>query len=318
MLWKNALRRQAAKMKEKNGEIERLREELQVPDAMAGEYAPQMMLSMEALRQLEQQRIQTQAEFVRQDQLLKNLKALPMEELIEAIPTAVPDELLTSWLEQLTLAEQRLIIAKKDYGPEHAEVLKLTGQVEDLNAKIKKRVGGILTGLHSKVASMKQGLDNLQEEVDKANQKDIANAKKFRPYFEAKREMDEMQRFGTLLNQKIELERAEVALPKLSMVEIIDRAVASMRPQKPNKPLNIALGVIIGLVVGVGLAFFIEYLDTSVKTIDDVERALGSPVLGGYSSERRRADRRRHRQSTRGSLPCVAHEPAVLAQGRQA
>ncbi len=271
---------QAAKMKEKNGEIERLREELQVPDAMAGEYAPQMMLSMEALRQLEQQRIQTQAEFVRQDQLLKNLKALPMEELIEAIPTAVPDELLTSWLEQLTLAEQRLIIAKKDYGPEHAEVLKLTGQVEDLNAKIKKRVGGILTGLHSKVASMKQGLDNLQEEVDKANQKDIANAKKFRPYFEAKREMDEMQRFGTLLNQKIELERAEVALPKLSMVEIIDRAVASMRPQKPNKPLNIALGVIIGLVVGVGLAFFIEYLDTSVKTIDDVERALGSPVLG--------------------------------------
>ena len=37
---------------------------------------------------------------------------------------------------------------------------------------------------------------------------------------------------------------------------------------------------IIGLVVGVGLAFFIEYLDTSVKTIDDVERTLQAPVLG--------------------------------------
>jgi capsular exopolysaccharide synthesis family protein len=36
----------------------------------------------------------------------------------------------------------------------------------------------------------------------------------------------------------------------------------------------------VGLVVGVGLAFFIEYLDTSVKTIDDVERMLQSPVLG--------------------------------------
>lgn len=271
---------QAAKLKEKNGEIEKLRQDLQVPDAMAGEYAPQMMLSMEALRQLEQQRIQTQAEYVRQDQLLKRLKALPVDELIEAIPTAAPDELLRSWLEQLTLAEQRLIVAKKDYGPEHAEVLKLTGQVEDLQAKIKRRVAGILTGLESKVVSIKEGLDNLQTEVDKATQKDIENAKKFRPYFEAKRELDEMQRFRALLNQKIELERAEVALPKLSMVEIIDRAVASMRPQKPNKPLNIALGVVIGLVVGVGLAFFIEYLDTSVKTIDDVERALGSPVLG--------------------------------------
>jgi len=36
----------------------------------------------------------------------------------------------------------------------------------------------------------------------------------------------------------------------------------------------------VGLLVGIGLAFFIEYLDTSVKTIDDVERALQSPVLG--------------------------------------
>ena len=34
-----------------------------------------------------------------------------------------------------------------------------------------------------------------------------------------------------------------------------------------------------GLILGIGLAFFIEYLDTSVKTIDDVERALQAPVL---------------------------------------
>jgi capsular exopolysaccharide synthesis family protein len=64
------------------------------------------------------------------------------------------------------------------------------------------------------------------------------------------------------------------------MVEIMDDALPGVRPVKPNKPLNIALGIIIGLVVGVGLAFFIEYLDTSVKTIDDVERSLQSPVLG--------------------------------------
>ena len=44
--------------------------------------------------------------------------------------------------------------------------------------------------------------------------------------------------------------------------------------------MNIALGVLVGLIAGVGLAFFIEYLDTSVKTIDDVEQALGAPVLG--------------------------------------
>ena len=51
-------------------------------------------------------------------------------------------------------------------------------------------------------------------------------------------------------------------------------------PVKPNKTLNIVLGIVFGLMVGIGLAFFIEYLDTSVKTIDDVERALQAPVIG--------------------------------------
>src|SRR5947209_5216770 len=79
---------------------------------------------------------------------------------------------------------------------------------------------------------------------------------------------------------KIAMEKTDLQLPKNSMVEIIDTAKPGARPVRPNKPLNIALGIIIGLVVGVGLAFFIEYLDTSVKTIDDVERSLQSPVLG--------------------------------------
>src|ERR1051325_8292623 len=39
------------------------------------------------------------------------------------------------------------------------------------------------------------------------------------------------------------------------------------------------LGALIGLIIGLGLAFFIEYLDMSVKTMDDVEKLLGVPVL---------------------------------------
>jgi len=79
---------------------------------------------------------------------------------------------------------------------------------------------------------------------------------------------------------KIASENIEASLPKTTMVEIMDDALPAIRPVKPNKLFNIAFGIIIGLVVGVSLAFFIEYLDTSVKTIDDVERSLQSPVLG--------------------------------------
>ena len=64
------------------------------------------------------------------------------------------------------------------------------------------------------------------------------------------------------------------------MVQITDPAEPGKAPVKPNKTVNICLGLVFGLLMGVGLAFFIEYLDTSVKTIDDVERTFQAPVLG--------------------------------------
>ncbi len=62
-------------------------------------------------------------------------------------------------------------------------------------------------------------------------------------------------------------------------VTIYQAAEPEMRPAKPNVTLNLALGGAVGLLIGFGLAFFLEYLDTSVKSIDEVERQLGVQVL---------------------------------------
>jgi len=158
--------------------------------------------------------------------------------------------------------------------------MKASSRVEDLHNKIKERVNGIMLGLDKRVQALKAGLDKLEGEVQEATTNDIARAEQTRPYFEKKRELEDLSRFRQILGMKIASENIDVALPKSTMVQIVDPAEEGLRPVRPNKPLNIALGIVIGLVVGVGLAFFIEYLDTSVKTIDDVERSLQSPVLG--------------------------------------
>ncbi|AMO84788.1 Capsular polysaccharide type 8 biosynthesis protein cap8A [Solibacillus isronensis B3W22] len=51
-------------------------------------------------------------------------------------------------------------------------------------------------------------------------------------------------------------------------------------PVKPNKKLNIAIGGLIGLILGIGLAFLLEFLDMSIKGEQDVEDYLGLPVIG--------------------------------------
>ncbi|QBP42024.1 YveK family protein [Paenisporosarcina antarctica] len=55
-------------------------------------------------------------------------------------------------------------------------------------------------------------------------------------------------------------------------------------PVNPNPPLNMAIAAVVGLMLGVGIAFLLEYLDTSIKSEQDVEDSLGLPILGLISS----------------------------------
>jgi len=91
-------------------------------------------------------------------------------------------------------------------------------------------------------------------------------------------------------------------------VEVMDRAEPSQLPVRPNLWLNISLGAVAGLILGIALAFFIEFLDTSVKKMEDVERYLGLPVLGCDRPERWPDQSRRNRRGTHRSLPHVAHQ----------
>jgi len=67
---------------------------------------------------------------------------------------------------------------------------------------------------------------------------------------------------------------------QLNNVRIMDYAKTPGYPIKPRKRQNAMLGLFMGLLLGGGLAFFMEYLDTSVRTTEDVEKHLSWPVLG--------------------------------------
>lgn len=71
-------------------------------------------------------------------------------------------------------------------------------------------------------------------------------------------------------------------LMQVQNVQVIDLANSAQNPHpvKPNKKLNVAIALILGLMVSVGLAFLLEYLDNRIRTVDDVQRYLQLPVLG--------------------------------------
>jgi len=61
--------------------------------------------------------------------------------------------------------------------------------------------------------------------------------------------------------------------------KMIDPPQVPMSPVAPNRPRTILIGFLISLVAGVGLVFFLEYLDNTVKTVEDVSRYTQLPAL---------------------------------------
>ena len=260
--------------------VDQLRVDLNIPDTVPNASGVGPMRTSDLLRELSSLRVQKESDYNQQATLLESLQKMDRVKLRKALPIAYSDTQLNTLLSEMTLAKQSLIKLEIDYTPDHPIYQNAKKRVDDLDQQIEDRVDGILLGLESKVASAKSFLDTMTAKMNEAETNDIEMASKSAPYFRAKKELEEASQWRQILAMKAGQEKVDASLPKARMVSIMNTAVVQNRAVRPNKPLNIVLGVIFGLVVGVGLAFFIEYLDTSVKTIDDVERTLGAPVLG--------------------------------------
>ena len=258
--------------------VDKLRVDLGVSDA-AGEES-YSIIEPEIVRRYESELIDARGIHTAMSTLLEGLELQSTEELQASISTAYPDSQLDVLIRELYTGEQTLANHSIDLGDQHPRIKGLQKVVAKLEQQIDNRIQGVLAGLRLKTRSALAQVEQLQRDVADAKKRESDMREKGREYFDAKRELSNTTRIRDTILFRVMQEEVDLALPKESTVEITDNADRPLKAIRPNIPLNIALGVVVGLVLGVGLAFFIEYLDTSVKTIDDVERALGAAVLG--------------------------------------
>jgi uncharacterized protein involved in exopolysaccharide biosynthesis len=230
--------------------VDRLREQFNVQYSAIPADAPTMMLTAETLRKLEGMRIELDAQVTQQETLLEKLKGLSRDDLVYSLPTAAPDPILNTLLEQKTYCEQALVIKRHDFGDNHPEVVKLKNQLEDLTAKIDRQVNGILLGMDSRVSAVREQLKKLKEEVEEAKVRDIATAKQTQPFWEAKRKLEDAQRYSQVLAMKIASENIEAALPKATVVDIMSEAGTPRRPIYPNR-LQAAAMILFGILLDI-------------------------------------------------------------------
>jgi capsular exopolysaccharide synthesis family protein len=89
----------------------------------------------------------------------------------------------------------------------------------------------------------------------------------------------------------------------INNIRVIDEAIEPVKPFRPNGPLTISLGVVVGLLLGIGATVLRDLSDRSLKTPADIEDYLGVSCLGLLPTvERDGAKRRRSRKSERARV----------------
>jgi polysaccharide biosynthesis transport protein len=260
--------------------VDTLRKELNIVDSDPNSFLPTPTLTQEQLQQDHNLMFEVETRYKRLKEQLDQLKALDPKDLRDVLPTISTSTALPTLLDNLRVQQQRYVTMTNDLGPASMDMARLQSLIAELNQQIDDCIKGIMIGMENGVNTEKATLDALSNEVESAKLKDQEEAVRGQPYWQKKRELSNQLELHKLLQARIEAEKINMAIPKTYAALITRPAEPGKAPVLPNKPLNIGLGLFFGLMIGIGLAFFIEYLDTSVKTIDDVERAFQAPVLG--------------------------------------
>ena len=112
--------------------------------------------------------------------------------------------------------------------------------------------------------------------------------------------------YQMLMEKHEEVKIAEAG--KMSHISVVDRARVPTSPVRPQKRRNLAFGAAVGLVLGLGGAFLLNYADTSVKTPLDVDRSGSLAILG--SIPRIRTKTRKHDRSSGIISHLLTRQPA--------
>ncbi len=149
----------------------------------------------------------------------------------------------------------------------------LLESAEELKAGLEQNLE-IARLAHSELEAMYRKLQDSSQGARRTNRQFIAAARDYGIQLDTLRD----------LKLTIERQRIDRALDPV-ICQIHERAEVDLRPTSPNVRLNLVLGAVLGTLFGVGLAFFLEYLDTSVKGVDELEAGLGAPVLAVVPKE---------------------------------
>ena len=197
---------------------------------------------------------------------------------VDALPAARDNVVIQDLLRRKSDIDEQYAEAVNQYGPNFPKVQRLAEQRKQVDDDLANAQKTMVDGIREDFNTARSHVELLQEALDK--QKTEANdlAEKLVQYHILEHDAEANKQLYDGLLQKLK-EAGITAGLRSSNIRVVDPALVPTSPSRPQKARNILLAFLVGLVGGVGLAIFREYLDNTVKSPDDIEALSGLPSL---------------------------------------
>jgi succinoglycan biosynthesis transport protein ExoP len=191
----------------------------------------------------------------------------------------LPENIIKTLYPQYKEASRQLEGLKiNGLGDRHPTVLAAVDQISNMKRQLDEGVVNLRATLKAQLDMAEDRMKSVEGMKDSTREDAIKRGLDAQDYVDAKRDFETDQELLKQMKIKQMGENMYSKIP-IESVEMHDSPVVSDSPVSPNVTLNLVLGAVVGLIFGLGIAFFLEYLDTSVKSLEDVERYLQVPVL---------------------------------------
>lgn len=229
--------------------------------------------ALQIYNQLEQEKMQLATQ-------INSLEKYDSDQLmVYAAGLQLPDNIIRSLHPQYLDAKRQLDSLKiNGLGENHPTVRAAADQIKAMKHQLDEGVVNLRATLKAQLGMATDRFEKVKVMKDDTREEAIKRGLDAQDYVDAKRDFETDQE----LLQKMRLKQiSQMMTSKMTEESIVihEDPQISQSPVSPNVTLNLVLGAVVGLIFGIGIAFFLEYLDTSVKSLEDVERYLQVPVL---------------------------------------
>lgn len=220
-----------------------------------------------ALARVEQERIKAEA-------LYNEVLRQP-----ESAPQVLESKAVQTYKEQKAKLEAEYATNLSVFKPEFPKMVQLRTQIAELDARIKAEVNTVVASVKGQFEAARRQEEQLRKRLDESRVQVQTVQDRSVDMNLLKREVDTNREIYDGLLQRLKEVGVTGGLTT-NNIAVVDGASTPLFPYSPQPMRNAMIGLALGLLLGLGIAFLRETLDDSIKHADEVEGQFGMPLLG--------------------------------------